>query len=57
MAMVPPNLNSANVVNAAGVNGVLQEDLTVPTGITGVQPLVITVGGASSQLRITVAVK
>jgi endo-1,4-beta-xylanase len=39
------------------VNGVLQVDLTVPTGITGVQSLVITVGGASSQPGITVAVK
>jgi uncharacterized protein (TIGR03437 family) len=39
------------------VNGVMQVNLTVPTGLTGVQPLVITVGNVSSQTGVTVAVK
>jgi uncharacterized protein (TIGR03437 family) len=40
------------------VNGVLQVDLTIPTGVAlGNQPLVITVGGVASQTGITVGVK
>jgi len=40
------------------VNGVLQVDLTVPSGLTpGVQPLVIKVGGVSTQSGITVVVR
>jgi len=39
------------------VNGVMQVNLTVPTGMTGAQPLVITVGGVPTQSGVTVAVK
>lgn len=39
------------------VNGVMQVNLTIPTGLTGAQPLVITVGGVPSQSGITVAVE
>jgi uncharacterized protein (TIGR03437 family) len=39
------------------VNGVMQVNLTVPGGITGAQPLIITVGGIASQGGVTVAVK
>ena len=39
------------------VNGVMQVNLTVPTGLTGPQPLVLTVGSVTSQSGITVAVK
>jgi endo-1,4-beta-xylanase len=39
------------------VNGVMQVNLGVPTGLTGAQPLVITVGGIASQSGVTVAVK
>jgi uncharacterized protein (TIGR03437 family) len=39
------------------VNGVMQVNLTVPTGMTGPQPLVITVGGVPSQSNVTVLVK
>ncbi len=39
------------------VDGVMQLNLTVPTGVTGAQPLVVTVGAVSSQSGITVAVK
>jgi endo-1,4-beta-xylanase len=40
------------------VNGVMQVNLTVPAGLTpGPQPVVITVGAASSQKGITVAVQ
>jgi uncharacterized protein (TIGR03437 family) len=39
------------------VSGVMQVNLTVPTGMTGAQPLVITVGGVASQAGVTVAVK
>jgi endo-1,4-beta-xylanase len=39
------------------VNGVMQVNLTVPTGLTGAQPVVITVGNVPSQMGITVAVK
>jgi endo-1,4-beta-xylanase len=39
------------------VNGVMQVNLTVPTGMTGAQPLLITVGGVASQSGVTVAVK
>jgi uncharacterized protein (TIGR03437 family) len=39
------------------VNGVMQVNLTVPSGMTGAQPLVITVGGVPSQSGVTVAVK
>ena len=39
------------------VNGIMQVNLGVPTGLTGAQPLVITVGGIASQSGVTVAVK
>ena len=39
------------------VNGVMQVNLTVPSGMTGPQPLVITVGGVPSQSGVTVFVK
>jgi endo-1,4-beta-xylanase len=39
------------------VNGVMQVNITVPTGLTGAQPLVVTVGGVASQSGVTVAVK
>jgi uncharacterized protein (TIGR03437 family) len=39
------------------VNGVMQVNLTVPSGLTGAQPLVITVGGVASQGGVTVSVK
>lgn len=39
------------------VNGVMQVNLTVPPGLSGAQPLVITVGGVASQTGITLAVK
>ncbi len=39
------------------VNGVMQVNLTVPTGLTGAQPLILIVGGVSSQSGITVAIK
>ncbi len=39
------------------VDGVMQLNLKVPTGVTGAQPLVVTVGTVSSQSGITVAVK
>jgi len=39
------------------VDGVMQVNLTVPTGLTGAQPLVVTVGTVASQSGITVAVK
>jgi uncharacterized protein (TIGR03437 family) len=39
------------------VNGVMQVNLGVPTGMTGAQALVITVGGVASQTGVTVAVK
>jgi uncharacterized protein (TIGR03437 family) len=39
------------------VNGVMQVNLTVPSGMTGAQPLVITVGGVASQGGVTVFVK
>jgi uncharacterized protein (TIGR03437 family) len=39
------------------VNGVMQINLTVPAGMTGAQPLVMTVGGVASQGGVTVAVK
>jgi endo-1,4-beta-xylanase len=39
------------------VNGVMQVNLTVPTGLSGPQPLVITVGNVASQTGVTVAVK
>ena len=39
------------------VNGVMQVNLTVPTGLTGVQPLMITVNSVASQNGVTVAVK
>ncbi len=39
------------------VNGVMQVNLTVPSGLTGTQALRITVGGAQSQSGITIAVK
>jgi len=39
------------------VDGVMQVNLTVPTGLTGAQPLVVTVGTVGSQSGITVAVK
>ena len=39
------------------VNGVMQVNLTVPSGMTGAQPVVITVGGVASQSGVTVAVK
>jgi uncharacterized protein (TIGR03437 family) len=35
----------------------MQVNLTVPSGMTGAQPLVITVGGVPSQSGATVAVK
>jgi uncharacterized protein (TIGR03437 family) len=39
------------------VNGVMQVNLTVPTGQAGVQPIVISVGNVLNQTGITVAVK
>jgi endo-1,4-beta-xylanase len=39
------------------VNGVMQVNLTVPAGLTGAQPLILTVGGVPSQSGVTVAVK
>jgi len=39
------------------VNGVLQVNLTIPSGLTGAQPVIITAGNVSSQNGITVAVK
>jgi uncharacterized protein (TIGR03437 family) len=39
------------------VNGVMQVNLTVPTGMTGAQPLVITVGNVASQNGVTIVVK
>ena len=40
------------------VNGAIQVNLTVPSGLTsGPQPVVITVGTAQTQAGITVAVK
>ncbi len=39
------------------VNGVMQVDLTVPTGLTGVQPVILTVNNVPSQSGVTVAVK
>lgn len=39
------------------VNGVLQVDVTVPAGLTGAQPLIITVGTAASQSGITVYIQ
>jgi uncharacterized protein (TIGR03437 family) len=39
------------------VNGVMQVDLTVPTGLTGAQPVIITVNNVASQSGVTVAVK
>jgi uncharacterized protein (TIGR03437 family) len=39
------------------VNGVMQVNLTVPTGLTGAQPLILIVGGVPSQNGITVAIK
>ena len=39
------------------VNGVMQVNIGVPTGLTGAQPLIITVGGVPSQAGVTVAVK
>jgi endo-1,4-beta-xylanase len=39
------------------VNGVMQVNLSVPTGLAGSQPLVITVGGVASQSGVTVVVK
>jgi uncharacterized protein (TIGR03437 family) len=39
------------------VNGVMQVNLQVPTGLTGAQPVVLTIGNAASQGGITVAVK
>jgi endo-1,4-beta-xylanase len=39
------------------VNGVMQVNLTVPTGMTGAQPLVLTVNNVASQSGVTVAVK
>jgi uncharacterized protein (TIGR03437 family) len=39
------------------VNGVMQVNLTIPSGMTGAQPIVITVGGVASQSAVTVAVK
>jgi endo-1,4-beta-xylanase len=39
------------------VNGVMQVNLTVPASMTGAQPLILTVGGVTSQSGITVAVK
>ncbi len=53
---VPANVAYAGTAPGE-VNGVMQVNLTVPTGLTGVQPLVITVGGVPSQSGITVAVK
>jgi len=39
------------------VNGVMQVNLGVPTGLTGAQPLIITAGAIASQSGVTVAVK
>ncbi|MGA3189733.1 MAG: endo-1,4-beta-xylanase [Bryobacteraceae bacterium] len=39
------------------VNGVMQVNLTVPTGLSGAQPLIVTVGNVPSQSGVTVAVK
>lgn len=39
------------------VNGVMQVKLTVPTGLAGMQQVIITVGNVPSQSGITVAVK
>jgi uncharacterized protein (TIGR03437 family) len=39
------------------VNGVMQVNLTVPTGMAGVQPVIISIGNVLSQSGITVAVK
>jgi uncharacterized protein (TIGR03437 family) len=39
------------------VNGVMQVDLTVPTGMTGAQPVIISVNNVASQSGVTVAVK
>ncbi len=52
---------TANVVYSgpapSELNGVMQVNLTVPTGLTGPQPLIISVGGVPSQSGITVAVR
>lgn len=39
------------------VNGVMQLNLTVPLGLTGAQPLIVTVGDVASQSGVTVSVK
>ena len=39
------------------VNGVMQVNVRVPTGLVGAQAVMITVGNAASQSGITVAVK
>ena len=39
------------------VNGVMQVNVTVPTGLTGAQPLVIMVNNVASQSGVTIAVK
>jgi uncharacterized protein (TIGR03437 family) len=40
------------------VNGVMQVNVTVPSGLaSGAQPVIITVGGVASQSGITVAIQ
>jgi uncharacterized protein (TIGR03437 family) len=40
------------------VNGILQVNVTLPSGLpSGAQPVIVTVGGAASQSGITVAVQ
>jgi uncharacterized protein (TIGR03437 family) len=51
----PAEVQSAGAVTGAA--GVMQVVVTVPAGITGVMPIMMTVGGASSQPGVTVAVQ
>jgi uncharacterized protein (TIGR03437 family) len=39
------------------VNGVMQVNITVPSGMMGTQQLIVTVGGVPSQSGITLEVK
>jgi uncharacterized protein (TIGR03437 family) len=38
-------------------NGVIQVNLQLPDGVTGIVPLVLTIGGVSSQATVTIAIR
>jgi uncharacterized protein (TIGR03437 family) len=39
------------------IAGAFQVNLLLPPGLTGAQPVVITIGGASSQQGVTIAIQ